>query len=136
MSKTRKCKSCGIDKDINDFQLVNKSQGTRRMTCRDCRSKSRKSDKSYANIKKRAAMDTNKKRVFLRRLRVFKGCIICGMKVAECLDFHHLDPNTKENHVCKMTQNFGIKRIKDEVRKCVVICSNHHRMVHAGLITL
>lgn len=59
-------------------------------------------------------------------------CIICGETEKICLDFHHL--RDKKDNIA-FVHNYGsMKRAKEEVSKCVVLCSNCHRKVHAGII--
>lgn len=61
------------------------------------------------------------------------GCRICGESEHIALDFHHLDPATKESSLRRLT---SVKRIQIEAAKCVVLCANCHRKLHAGIITL
>lgn len=65
-------------------------------------------------------------------------CVVCGEKESVCLDFHHTDPNKKDNNVSTMLseKNVSFKKIMAEVDKCTVLCSNCHRKVHAGVIEL
>lgn len=60
-------------------------------------------------------------------------CGICGYnKCYEALDFHHLNPNEKDSELSKYLRNgcsWGTAEI--EARKCVCLCSNCHREVHA-----
>lgn len=51
------------------------------------------------------------------------------------LDFHHLNPSEKDLEVSLLTR-YSTKRVKDEIRKCVVLCANCHRKLHAGIISL
>lgn len=65
-------------------------------------------------------------------------CIICGFdKYLSALDFHHLIESDKEfnlsHKICSI--EFDETIIK-ELMKCVVLCSNCHRAVHAGEIIL
>ena len=64
------------------------------------------------------------------------SCEICEYnKCNEALEFHHLDPNAKD---------FGIgdgnyrswRKVKIELDKCIMVCANCHREVHAGLIEI
>jgi hypothetical protein len=66
------------------------------------------------------------------------SCCICGYsKCKAALEFHHVDPGTKVRHVAKMTSHPRKKlEILKEVKKCVLLCANHHREFHAGLIAL
>lgn len=51
------------------------------------------------------------------------------------LDFHHLDPTEKDKNVGDL-MSFSTQKLKEEIRKCVVLCANCHRMVHAGLLEI
>ena len=59
------------------------------------------------------------------------GCIKCGVKDPVVLDFHHVDPTDKS-----FTISQGVQRMYDEgmiieeIRKCVLLCSNCHRKEH------
>ena len=50
------------------------------------------------------------------------------------LDFHHIDPNTKFKAVAHLSYN--LKLMIEEAKKCVMVCSNCHREIHAGIIEL
>ena len=63
----------------------------------------------------------------------YKGgrCIRCGYRgYAHAFDFHHIDPSTKEVGWGHM-RNWEMNRIRDELSKCVLLCSRCHREVHA-----
>lgn len=60
-------------------------------------------------------------------------CLNCGEDRRPCLDFHHIDPTVKERGIAQLrTAGLVIK----EVAKCVILCSNCHRLFHAGYIEL
>lgn len=68
----------------------------------------------------------------------YKGgqCFVC--KYQRCvlaLEFHHLDPGAKEFTIshCKSTT---FNKIKSELNKCIILCSNCHKEYHSGLIAL
>ncbi len=64
------------------------------------------------------------------------SCVVCGESANFCLDFHHRDSSEKlfgvGPHVSWGTQ----ESILAEIEKCVVLCANCHRKVHAGVISL
>lgn len=64
-----------------------------------------------------------------------QGCIICGESEPYCLDMHHLNPNEKETTVSSLTSS-GWTKLMKEASKCVVVCANCHRKIHAGLISI
>lgn len=77
--------------------------------------------------------------VKLRAINAMGGaCVICGYKkCANALDFHHLDPETKEFEFGKIVANpKKQERIADELAKCILLCANCHREAHADLLIL
>jgi len=66
------------------------------------------------------------------------ACSFCGETEPICLDFHHVVPTEKELSISDIVshRNWSDKRIVAEIEKCVVLCSNCHRKVHAGILSL
>lgn len=61
------------------------------------------------------------------------ACTRCGEDEAACLDFHHI--KDKDNDVAKMAKDGASKEaILKEVTKCIVLCANCHRKLHAGVV--
>jgi hypothetical protein len=65
-------------------------------------------------------------------------CCICGYNNCnDALELHHIDPMQKDFGFGKVTANpKSWNKIVIELRKCVLICSNHHKEVHCGKITI
>ena len=62
----------------------------------------------------------------------YKGgkCIICGYnKCMRSLSFHHRNPKTKDLDWNKM-RSWNIEKIKKELDKCDLLCSNCHGEIH------
>jgi hypothetical protein len=61
-------------------------------------------------------------------------CCVCGYdRCVEALEFHHLDPSEKDFRWGKINGNIrGWSTIITEIKKCVMVCSNCHKEVHAG----
>lgn len=63
------------------------------------------------------------------------GCQICGYnRCVNALDFHHLDPLMKDFGLSVRGLTRSWEKIKQELDKCILVCANCHREVHAGLI--
>lgn len=64
------------------------------------------------------------------------ACVVCGYeRHIGALHFHHLDPREKSFGVARGGVTLGIERLRAEARKCVLLCSNCHAEVEAGLIS-
>jgi hypothetical protein len=115
------CPKCKKIKNKCDFYKVNTRSDALQSKCKIC---------NHNNVKARA------KGIKLKMLE-YKGnqCIDCSLHIkntkACVFDFHHLDPSTKDI-------NFNIIRwkswdvIKKELDKCVILCSNCHRIRHSN----
>jgi hypothetical protein len=63
-------------------------------------------------------------------------CRICGYnRCIAALQFHHLDPTAKEFNLARRGAR-SIERLRTEARKCVLLCSNCHAEVEAGVAEL
>jgi transposase len=61
-------------------------------------------------------------------------CRLCGYaEHPAALQFHHLDPTTKEFHLSHKGSTRGIYQMRTEARKCALLCANCHALVEAGV---
>jgi len=66
----------------------------------------------------------------------FKGgkCEICGYsRCCGALEFHHIGKEEKEFGVAAKGYTRSWEKVKAELGKCLLLCANCHREVHAGL---
>lgn len=66
----------------------------------------------------------------------YKGgkCEICGYdKCNQALDFHHLNPEEKDFNISQSYTYKNLAKLKLEVDKCILVCANCHREIHAGI---
>jgi hypothetical protein len=71
------------------------------------------------------------KRQWLSDYKKKLKCKYCPENHIACLDFHHRDASQKEINISRArTIGWSIERIKKEIAKCDVICSNCHRKHH------
>ena len=60
------------------------------------------------------------------------GCSRCPEKDPCCIDFHHTDPNEKEANLSVAIAHWCLDRLRLEMDKCILLCSNCHRKLHAA----
>lgn len=75
----------------------------------------------------------------IARLKLEAGgkCTICGYNTYfGALEFHHLDAQKKLFNVNTGSPSYSYKRYKAEAEKCVLLCSNCHKEVEAGITGL
>ncbi len=70
---------------------------------------------------------------FLNEYKASRGCCMCGENTPAVLDFHHFGEKTR---MVATMRKYSIKRMMAEIDNCVILCSNCHRKLHAGLIDL
>lgn len=64
-------------------------------------------------------------------------CRLCGYdRSVAGLHFHHLDPREKQFGVAEGGMARSIARLRVEVRKCILLCSNCHAEVEAGISSI
>jgi len=87
-------------------------------------------DARRAIIKKSNAKISAQTKVFVENYKLQHPCQ-CGEGDPCCLDFHHIDGESKEMAVSEMVANrYSLNKVKAEVEKCVVLCRNCHAKLH------
>lgn len=117
---TRCCPSCNEIKPLNEFYSRRGKEGSS-VYCKLCT--------------KKQTLDRQRK---IKQDAInYKGgvCQECGYhRCNGALEFHHLDPSKKDFSISKLKGYKFNEKIKIELDKCVMLCSNCHREAHAGLI--
>lgn len=131
------CRECNVEKPQEEF-LQNKTKKTGFETiCKNC-NKVYQNNWYVENRNKRLEQKkkTRKKNSILLKTLVETNktkCQICHESRKACLDFHHIDPNNKSYDISTM-HGKSEKTILKEIQKCIVLCANCYRLVHAGEI--
>lgn len=145
----KKCNSCEEVKDVADFYPH--KNGIRGSCKKCCNKKSRNYMQTVPKERRsewwkrswekqeyrQRKYDSAQKRIknIKQKCVDYLGgkCAVCGYnKCVEALEFHHLDPNTKDLNL----KTRGIDRRKSfdsqkqELDKCILLCSNCHREKH------
>lgn len=97
------------------------------------RQKSREHYLKYKKSYNKRSQQEHDKLMELCREMKAPGCLKCSEKEPAALDFHHI--KGKDMLISQM-RGRNRDKILEEIAKCVILCANCHRKVHAGLITL
>ena len=94
--------------------------------------------RTYADRRDYLIKAVAKRRKKLKEMAIaLKGgkCTFCGYnRYNGALDFHHIDGKTKEFGVSLDGITRSWKRVEKELEKCILVCANCHREVHAGIL--
>jgi hypothetical protein len=75
-----------------------------------------------------------RKKDYVRKWKEIHPCYLCGESDINVLVFHHLEPRNGEHMktISYLTKYHGMKRLKEEIEKCAVVCRNCHIKIHYG----
>lgn len=97
-------------------------------------------NRKYADRRDYLIKAVAKRRKRLKEMAIeLKGgkCMFCGYrKTSAALDFHHIDGKTKEFGISLDGITRSWQRVSKELEKCVLVCANCHREIHAGILQL
>ncbi len=121
ISQEQPCSTCNesLSRTSDNFYFRDSSRTGLRSNCKKC------------SNKKTIQFQSAQKEKFVK----YKGgkCAICGYnRCIKALDFHHLDPSKKESSLSQGRSRKFETSLK-ELDKCILVCSNCHREIHAGL---
>lgn len=131
------CTSCGSMKELTEFRKYARSKDGLASACKVCTDAASECWRQRNKDKRKAQMEKLRKEL-AERFREWKStqcCKLCGECEPACLDFHHLDPSTKDGGLANMVARCtGWDKLMVEAAKCVVLCRNCHAKVHAGIL--
>ena len=123
-SQKRTCKICTSTRVKERRQTEPEFIARNSQNMREWRAANKERDrKNWAELrrKKKEWLDSQK-----------TPCAVCGESDIACLDFHHRDPAKKDATVSIAVAHWSIKRLQKEMAKCIIICSNCRRKLHAA----
>ena len=134
------CPKCQIVKSFDSFHKSKIRADGYQSYCKVCRkeidAKSySKSEDRRSSIKLRRDVSKAYNSKLLKRYKEFCGCSLCDEKESVALDLHHLDSSSKDMNPSSAV-HYSLQRLREEIRKCIVLCANCHRKVHAGIISV
>ena len=130
----KKCSKCKQDKVENEFGVSLRTKDKLNSWCKSCvREKSKQWYAENFNIsKKKNSKRIQDRRNWLNELKEQLKCIKCEENHISCLDFHHLDSSQKEFGIAESINRlyYSKEKIINEIKKCIVLCSNCHKKFH------
>lgn len=118
--KNRICKHCGDSFKVEEFPVAGivNDKTYYRHVCVKC----------YSAIKKKRK---DKIAEWFVNYKKTCNCKHCGNNDHRVLEFHHKDTNNKEFTLGEMkSKGFSIEKMKFEIKKCIPLCANCHKIVH------
>jgi transposase len=83
------------------------------------------------------AVTRRRRNVRQRLVQEFGGaCAVCGYDVPIALEFHHRDRDEKAFGLAARGMTRSYASLREEAGKCVLLCSNCHAQVEAGILRL
>ena len=132
------CRTCAVEKLSSEFRKDKSQRDGFRSECKQCSRIYHRTAYTVKYGEKARERSRLKHAENGKRVTDFKascGCKLCSEKEPACLEFHHLDPSEKD-FVVSTSANRSWDKIQAEMHKCVVLCANCHRKVHAGVLQI
>lgn len=96
--------------------------GNDKSQCKKCHS-------SFVLVKQKA----NK----IKAINYFGGkCNNCNFDKIPALEFHHKDGGENKDRNFSSKFGWSWNRLQKELSKCILVCSNCHKLIHAGILVL
>jgi len=130
------CIKCKTSKILDDFHKNKSRKNGHTNTCKKCRKLVHETH--YNNNKNKYKENkTNRKlniKKHIKDIKLKSKCKICEYDTcSEALDFHHIDNKTMS--ISDMvTAGYSLKSIKNEIKKCIILCKNCHTEHHVNKI--
>ena len=126
----KSCTKCKKGLPIDMFNWSNKSKGRRESECKVCgRKRHREYHKKNPEVGRiRARRNRHRNRQLVLDYMLEHPCINCGEADPLVLEFDHRDPSEKSfciSNACSRKRSLNV--IKEEIKKCDVLCANCHR---------
>lgn len=133
--ETKICYRCKKIKPITEFHKNKNSKDGFYCYCKECCSELckeyYKNSKDYREERKKYSKKRKQKiNKIIKEIKLKSGCKICGYnKCPDALEFHHINPEVKENKLCRI-KSCNKEKILNLISKCQILCANCHRELH------
>lgn len=131
LTMERKCLKCGLMLNLEMFYDRKLGKHGKDSYCKPCRKSWGKERRSLnpnfkQNLKKSATKLKARNTEFLNKIKLEKGCSICGYREnAIGLDFDHV--LLKSGEISDLRERWSVERLEKEIHNCQILCGNCHR---------
>ena len=132
------CTICKHLKQNSEFSPSKQSLDGLYAHCKTCHNKTMR-DRYHTNPKEKLEDCARRRQILMDitdSIKSVRGCYFCKEKDSVCLDFHHINPSIKDSTIARLVTCKSREKMMTEIEKCIVICSNCHRKLHAGKLTI
>jgi hypothetical protein len=132
------CNTCEKEKNLSEFRKDRTRKDGYDYACKVCRRQYHKSAymKKYGpKVRESNRKNREKNLQLIFEYKSERCCKFCSESDPVCLEFHHKNPDEKKFGISNGLQ-YKWNKIFNEIKKCVLVCSNCHKKIHAGKITL
>jgi hypothetical protein len=134
-TKLKTCYTCNTSKPLSEFNKCSSRGDGLQGNCKVCDRERVSADYYSKNRRAACTLRTKQRRQECKQIvddiKAHCCCAKCKESSAFCLDFHHL--SNKDESISYLLSVKSKQRLLQEIRKCIVLCSNCHRKVHARL---
>ena len=85
-------------------------------------------EKMKAMAKERKIRTIEKSKAFVNRVKAIYSCFDCGLRNPLVMEFDHVHLIKIENISTMIYNGTSLNKIKNEIRKCEMVCANCHRI--------
>lgn len=127
----KQCKRCGETKPLAAYHFVKANSDGRSGSCRLCVNNKNRGWYDKTRRRRQDAANGRNQRVKQEMVDRFGGrCGDCKNSYPNCVyEFHHLDPASKDVNPSKAL-TWTKDRRERELAKCIMLCSNCHKIRH------
>ena len=133
----KQCTTCKEWKLFSEFNKNKTKPDGYQYHCRKCERLYKKQyylankEKHIAGVKKRKEVT---KRI-VDEIKKNSSCQKCGENHPACLEFHHTNPNGKDDTISVLRSSGSKEKLIRELDKCIILCANCHRKLHADMVS-
>lgn len=124
----RRCRTCAVEKPLDDFYPDKARALGRRYVCKACELESAKTPKERERRRATSSQRYRKGREIIAELKD-RPCADCGGRFPTfVMEFDHPDPSNKLFNVAMNCGGGITPKLLSEIEKCEVVCSNCHKI--------